>query len=132
MVIPTFVKQALSGKPITVFGDGRQSRCFTHVEDVVRALIGLIQEERAYGEVFNLGNDQEITIGELARNVREMTGSSSEIVYIPYDQAYEAGFEDMYRRVPSVAKVNALLGWRPTIGLPQILKDVIAYYSNGA
>jgi len=131
MVIPTFVKQALGGKPITVFGDGTQSRCFTHVRDVVRALAGLIEKEEAFGEVFNLGNDEEITIRELAQNVREMTKSASEIVYIPYDQAYEAGFEDMQRRVPSLDKIEQLLGWRPTIGLPQILRDVIAYHSNG-
>src|SRR5262249_13263642 len=108
MVIPTFVKQALGGKPITVFGDGTQSRCFTHVRDVVRALAGLIEKEEAFGEVFNLGNDEEITIRELAQNVREMTKSASEIVYIPYDQAYEAGFEDMQRRVPSLDKIEQL------------------------
>jgi len=131
MVIPTFVKQALAGKPITVFGDGTQSRCFTHVHDVVRALAGLIDKEQAFGEVYNLGNDQEITIRELASDVRELTGSSSEIVFIPYDQAYEAGFEDMHRRVPSLEKIHKLLGWRPKIGLPQVLRDVIAYHANG-
>jgi UDP-glucose 4-epimerase len=130
MVVPSFVKQALSGKPITVYGDGTQTRCFTHVSDVVRALIGLLETEKAYGEVFNLGNDHEITIRDLAKNVREMTGSSSEIVCIPYDQAYEAGFEDMARRVPSIEKVNALIGWRPTLGLPEILRDVIDFFKT--
>jgi UDP-glucose 4-epimerase len=130
MVIPTFVKQALAGQRITVYGDGRQSRCFTHVSDITRALASLLETEQAYGEVFNLGNDEEITIEQLARNVREMTGSQSEIAYIPYDEAYEAGFEDMSRRVPSLAKIERLLGWRPTIGLHQILSDVIAYFRN--
>src|SRR5215471_10192320 len=109
MVVPTFVRQALAGKPITVYGDGKQSRCFGHVRDVVRALVSLMETDRAYGEVFNLGNTQEISIGNLARQIREMSGSKSEIVHIPYDEAYEAGFEDMPRRVPCLDKVHALL-----------------------
>jgi UDP-glucose 4-epimerase len=133
MVIPTFVRQALAGKPITVYGDGTQSRCFGHVRDVVRALATLMETPRAYGEVFNIGNNQEITIGDLARQVREMTGSKSEIALIPYDEAYEAGFEDMPRRIPSLEKVHTFIGWKPQIGLPQILSDVIEYWrTSGA
>jgi nucleoside-diphosphate-sugar epimerase len=125
MVVPNFVRQALAGQPITVFGDGKQSRCFTHVADVVRALIGLMDNEASYGNVFNIGNNVEISIGDLARQVREMCGSKSEIVYVPYDKAYEEGFEDMARRVPDLSKIKAAIGWQPTIALPQILSDVI-------
>jgi UDP-glucose 4-epimerase len=128
MVVPNFVRQALSGRPITVFGDGTQSRCFTHVNDVVRALIALMEKETAYGQVFNIGNDKEITIGDLARQVREMCGSKSEIVFIPYEKAYEEGFEDMARRVPDLGKIEAHIGWKPAILLPQILTDVIEHH----
>jgi UDP-glucose 4-epimerase len=128
MVVPNFVRQALSGKPITVFGDGKQSRCFTHVSDVVRALIGLMENEANYGHVFNIGNNNEITIGDLAKQVREMCASKSEITYVPYEKAYEQGFEDMPRRVPDIAKISAAIGWKPTIALPQILTDVIEYH----
>src|SRR4051812_1876388 len=128
MVVPNFVKQALSGKPITVFGDGKQSRCFTHVNDVVRALIGLMEKESHYGQVFNIGNNNEISIGDLAKQVREMCSSKSEIVNIPYDKAYEQGFEDMPRRVPDIAKITSAIGWKPTIALQQILSDVIDYH----
>jgi UDP-glucose 4-epimerase len=127
MVVPNFVRQALSGQPITVFGDGKQSRCFTHVADVVRALIGLMDYEPGYGNVFNIGNNYEITIGDLARQVREMCSSKSEIVNIPYEKAYEQGFEDMPRRVPDLNKIKNAIGWQPTIALPQILGDVIEH-----
>jgi UDP-glucose 4-epimerase len=127
MVVPNFVRQALAGKPITVYGDGKQSRCFTHVTDVVRALIGLMDHESSYGQVFNIGNNNEITIADLAKQVREMCSSSSEIVYIPYEKAYEHGFEDMPRRVPDLSKIGNAIGWRPSIALPQILTDVIEY-----
>jgi UDP-glucose 4-epimerase len=130
MVVPTFVKQGLAGKPITVYGDGNQSRCFTHVRDVVQALADLMLHEEAYGQVYNIGNDQECTITELAGMVREATGSKSELQYIPYSQAYEAGFEDMQRRVPSIEKINALLGWKPTVSLPEIIQDVIDFHSR--
>ncbi len=130
MVVPTFVKQGLAGKPITVYGDGTQSRCFTHVKDIVRALTELMLREEAYGQVYNLGNDQEISIGDLARNVREITGARSEIQYIPYDQAYEPGFEDMHRRVPSLDKLEGLLGWRPHTTLSEILSDVVQFISS--
>jgi UDP-glucose 4-epimerase len=127
MVIPTFVRQALAGQPITVFGDGTQSRSFTYVGDVVRAMVALINEPKAVGQVFNIGNGREITIRELAQRVKQMTGSSSPIVTIPYEQAYEAGFEDMPRRVPAIAKLDALVGYAPTVDLDEILARVIAY-----
>jgi len=125
MVIPNFVRQALAGHPITVFGDGTQSRSFTYVGDVVRAVVALINEPRAIGQVFNIGNGNEITIADLAEKVKALTGSPSEIVRIPYDQAYESGFEDMPRRVPDISKVNALIGYRPTVELDEILEKVI-------
>jgi len=131
MVVPNFVRQALAGQPITVYGDGKQSRCFCHVADVIRALIGLMEKPEAYGNVFNIGNHQEITILDLAKQVREVTGSKSEIAFIPYEKAYEQGFEDMPRRVPDTSKVKNLIGWQPTIGLPQILSDVVEYYRRG-
>ena len=126
MVVPTFVQQALGGKPITVFGDGTQSRSFTYVGDVVRAVIALINEPRAVGEVFNIGNGREISIADLALLIKEMTGSQSPIVTIPYDQAYEEGFEDMPRRVPDISKIRALVGYEPTVELDEILTRVIA------
>jgi UDP-glucose 4-epimerase len=128
MVIPNFVRQALAGQPITVFGDGRQSRSFTYVGDVVRAVVALMDEPRAVGQVFNIGNGHEITIGDLAERIRTLTGSQSEIVRIPYDQAYEAGFEDMPRRVPDIAKIKALVGYAPTVELDEILTRVIEHF----
>jgi UDP-glucose 4-epimerase len=128
MVIPNFVRQALAGQPITVFGDGSQSRSFTYVGDVVRAMVALIDEPRAIGQVFNIGNGREITIGELAAKVKKMTGSSSEIVTIPYEKAYEAGFEDMPRRVPDIARIRALVGYEPTVELDETLTRVIEYF----
>ena len=129
MVIPNFVRQALAGQPITVFGDGTQSRSFTYVGDVVRALVALIDEPRAVGQVFNIGNGHEITIGDLAEKVEALTGSASEIVPIPYDQAYEAGFEDMPRRVPDITRrSSALIGYKPTVELDEILERVIEYF----
>ena len=132
MVVPTFVKQALSGQPLTVFGDGTQSRCFTHVRDVVAALISLMQRPEAYGQVFNIGNTEEISIRNLAEEVVRRTGSASPITLVPYEKAYEPGFEDMPRRIPDVRKIERLIGWRPTIGLAQILDDVVASFrENG-
>jgi len=128
MVIPNFVRQALAGQPITVFGDGTQSRSFTYVGDVVRAMVALIDEPRAIGQVFNIGNGKEITIGELAAKVKKMTGSSSEIVTIPYEKAYEAGFEDMPRRVPDIARIRALVSYEPTVELDETLTRVIEYF----
>jgi UDP-glucose 4-epimerase len=130
MVIPNFVRQALANQPITVFGDGRQSRSFTYVGDVVDALVRLVQEPRAVGQVFNIGNAGEISILDLAQKVRTMTDSSSEIVLIPYDQAYEAGFEDMPRRVPDLRKIDGLIGYRPQVQLDEILARVIDHFKN--
>jgi UDP-glucose 4-epimerase len=125
MVVPSFVRQALVGEPITVHGDGRQCRCFCHVKDVVRAMADLMETEDAVGEVFNIGSSEEIAIMDLAERVRLACGSDSEIRLVPYEEAYEAGFEDMRRRVPDISKIGALLGWRPTRTLEQILEDVI-------
>jgi UDP-glucose 4-epimerase len=127
MVVPSFVRQALAGQPITVFGDGKQSRCFTHVSDSVRGLIGLLEKESAFGQVFNLGGTVEISMAELAKKVRELCRSRSEIVLVPYEKAYEEGFEDMPRRVPDISKIGALIDWRPVIGMDQILTDVIDF-----
>jgi UDP-glucose 4-epimerase len=128
MVIPNFVRQALAGHPITVFGDGTQSRSFTYVGDVVRAMVALIAEPRAVGQVFNIGNGAEISIGELAALVKRMTASSSEIVHVPYDQAYEAGFEDMPRRVPDISRIRHLVGYEPTVELEETLARVIEHF----
>jgi len=125
MVIPTFVRQALAGQPITVFDDGTQKRCFCHVKDVVGALAGLMEREEAYGEVFNVGSTEEVSMMELAERVRAAVGSNSEITTTPYNEAYEAGFEDMRRRLPDIGKINDLLGWRPGRDLNGILEDVI-------
>jgi len=125
MVVPTFVRQALAGEPITVFGDGTQSRSFTYVGDVVGALLKLMVEPRAIGEVFNIGNIEEVTIQQLAERVRDITGSSSPIVTIPYEEAYEAGFEDMPRRVPELSKIHALIGYEPAVGLDEIIRRVV-------
>ena len=127
MVIPTFVRQALTGAPITVYGDGKQTRSFTDVGDVVVGLLKLMTEPRAIGQVFNLGNREEVSIGELAERVRAATDSSSEIVFIPYDEAYDAGFEDMPRRVPDLTKIQQLVDYRPTLVLDEILRRVIAH-----
>lgn len=127
MVVPNFVRQALEGKEITVYGDGSQSRCFTHVSDVVGALMKLIETSEATGEVYNIGSDQEVTILQLAERVKALTEADSTITFLPYDKAYEAGFEDMLRRVPDISKVRDLIGYQPTYKLDEILKDVIAY-----
>jgi UDP-glucose 4-epimerase len=131
MVLPTFVRQALLGHPITVFGDGTQSRSFTYVGDVVDALVALAQEPRAIGQVFNVGNTGEVTICDLARRVKALAGSESPIQHIPYDQAYEAGFEDMPRRVPDITKVRQLIGYEPKLGLDDIIRRVIAHFREG-
>jgi UDP-glucose 4-epimerase len=127
MVIPRFVQQALDGGPITVFGDGTQSRCFGWVGDVVGALIRLSREPRAFGQVFNIGNDREITIGALARLVRDRVDPELRIDHIPYEKAYETGFEDMMRRVPDLAKIKALIGYRPTLGVAEIVDRVLDF-----
>lgn len=125
MVLPTFVRQSLAGEPLTVFGDGSQTRSFADVSDVVRALAGLMDHPQAVGDVFNIGNPEEISIRGLAELVKEATGSASTIVTVPYDEAYESGFEDMPRRVPDIAKIRELLGWNPTLALPEIVARVV-------
>jgi UDP-glucose 4-epimerase len=127
MVLPTFVRQALAGNPITVFGDGTQSRSFTYVGDVVDALTRLAGEPRAIGQVFNIGNVGEVSMMELAEKVKAMTASSSPIQIIPYDKAYEAGFEDMPRRVPDISKIRELIGYEPKMDLDQIIHSVIEH-----
>jgi UDP-glucose 4-epimerase len=126
MVIPNFVNQALRGLSITVHGDGSQTRCFGHVKDVVPALVELITRPAAFGKVFNIGNNEEVSISQVAENVLKKTGSKSEIKKIPYDQAYPPGFEDMQRRVPDLSKIGAIIGYRPTRNLDVILDDVIS------
>jgi UDP-glucose 4-epimerase len=128
MVIPNFVRQALAGEPITVFGDGTQSRAFTHVFDVVGALVKLVQEQAAVGQVVNIGNTEEVTITALAERVRQLCGSSSTIKFIPYEEAYDSGFEDMPRRVPDLSKVHAMIGYEPRHSLDDILVQVIDYF----
>jgi UDP-glucose 4-epimerase len=127
MVLPTFVRQALAGQPLTIFGDGTQSRSFTYVGDVVDALVRLTNEPRAVGEVFNIGNTGEISMLDLAERVRQLTGSRSPLQFIPYDQAYESGFEDMPRRVPDISKIRDLVGYEPKMALDEIIQTVITY-----
>ena len=131
MVVPRFVRAALHGHPLEVYGDGQQTRCFTYVGDVVAALLGLLDEPRAIGEVFNIGNPEEVSINDLARRIIELTDSTSQITHIPYEQAYERGFEDMRRRVPSIEKIHALIGYQPAKTLDQILDIVIEAERNG-
>jgi UDP-glucose 4-epimerase len=126
MVVPTFVRQALAGERITVYGDGTQSRSFTYVGDVVGALLALMVEPQAIGQVFNIGNTEEVSIATLAARIKAETGSSSPIVTIPYDQAYEEGFEDMPRRVPDLGKIEALIGYQAKVGLNEIIQRVVA------
>jgi UDP-glucose 4-epimerase len=128
MVIPSFVRQALAAQPLTVYGDGRQRRCFCHVRDVVRALSDLVVCESAYGGIFNIGSQEEISIGDLAHEVVRAAGSESEITYVPYQDAYGPGFEDMVRRIPDIEKVQRRIGWKPSTSLAQILDEVIAYH----
>jgi UDP-glucose 4-epimerase len=130
MVLPTFVRQALAGQPITVFGDGTQTRSFTYVADVVDALVKLAQEPRAIGEVFNVGNTEEVTIRELAERVKRITGSGSSVQLVPYDEAYEAGFEDMPRRVPDISKVHNLIGYQPRLTLDEIVCRVVESFQK--
>ena len=131
MVLPNFVRQALAGQPLTVFGDGGQSRCFCHVEDTVRALADLLQTEETAGEVYNIGSDEEITIRDLASRVIEMTGSDSNISLIPYEEAYAPGFEDMRRRVPDLRKLRRAIGFSPSHDLESIIRSVTEHMRVG-
>lgn len=130
MVLPTFVQSALLGKPITVYGDGNQTRSFTHVKDVIEAVVRLMAEPLAEGDVFNIGNDMEITINDLAQKVKKMTGASSKIEHIPYEKAYGPGFEDMERRCPNIEKIRKLLGFAPLHDLETIIHSVIDYFKE--
>jgi len=130
MVLPRFVSAALNNDPLSVYGSGDQIRCFCHIDDVVRALLLVIDSDKAIGEVFNVGNNQQIFIMELAKKVIEITGSNSSIEKIAYEKAYPEGFEDMQRRVPDISKIKQVLGWTPEINLDQIIKDIAAYNSK--
>ena len=130
MVIPRFVVQALKGEPITVYGDGKQMRCFAYVKDVVEAIINLAHHKEAFGEIFNVGNDEPVTILELAQRIKTKTNSKSEIVFVPYGEAYEEGFEDMRIRTPDLTKIKALIGYDPKYKLDMILNKVIEYFSD--
>jgi UDP-glucose 4-epimerase len=125
MVIPNFVRQALLNEDITVFGDGSQTRCFTHVADVVDALVRVMEDDRSAGEVFNIGSNMEVTILELAQRVKCLTHSQSDIRFVPYGEAYEEGFEDMMRRVPDISKIRQLIGYQPNTDLDKLLMSVI-------
>lgn len=130
MVLPNFVQSALLGKPISVYGEGTQSRSFTHVNDVVGAITKLMDEPSAEGEIFNVGNNKEVTINELAQKVKEMTDSDSEIEHIPYEKAYGPGFEDMKRRCPNIKKINKLIGFKPSYDLEAMIQSVIDYFKE--
>jgi UDP-glucose 4-epimerase len=132
MVIPRLVEQALTGKPLTVYGDGQQTRCFCNVKDTVRAVLALAAEPKAVGEIFNVGSQEEITIRALAERIRARAQSQSPIVLVPYDEAYAKGFEDMYRRVPSLDKIKAAIGWQPTLSLDHTLDEIIAHFRASA
>jgi UDP-glucose 4-epimerase len=125
MVVPRFVDQALAGRPLTVYGEGTQRRCFSHVQDVVGALALLMRQEDAYGEVLNVGSQEEVSILELAQRVIALAGSTSEISLIPYDEAYEEGFEDMHRRIPDIERVGDMIGWQPARRLDDIVIDML-------
>ncbi|MDQ7827800.1 MAG: GDP-mannose 4,6-dehydratase [Armatimonadota bacterium] len=128
MVVPRFVRQALAGQPITVYGDGTQRRSFAWVGDVANAMVALIRSPDAVGQVFNVGHTKEISILELARLIKELAGSRSEIVFVPYDEAYEEGFEDMPRRLPDLTKIQRTIGYEPSMDLPEMLERIIAYH----
>jgi UDP-glucose 4-epimerase len=127
MVVPRFVRQALAGQSLTVYGDGQQSRCFTYVGDAVRAIVALADNPAAVGQVYNIGSTQEVTIEELARRTILLADSPSDLAFVPYDQAYEKGFEDMRRRVPDISRIGELVGWHPEVDLDGILRSVIGY-----
>jgi UDP-glucose 4-epimerase len=132
MVVPRFVSAAVNGEVLNVYGSGEQIRCFCHVSDAVRALLLVMDSDKAIGEVFNVGNNEQISIMDLAKKVITVTGSSSAIEMMDYEKAYPAGFEDMERRVPDISKIKRVLGWQPEIGLEQIIKDIAAHNSDKA
>lgn len=128
MVIPTFVQNALLGKPLIIYGDGKQTRSFAHVNDVVSAMVNLMNHPRAVGDVFNIGGEEEISINELAKKIKKMTGSNSEIIHISYEEAYGKGFEDMKRRIPNISKIKKLIGFKQTYNLDETIKSIIEYF----
>jgi UDP-glucose 4-epimerase len=130
MVVPRFVEAALHGSPLSVYGTGNQSRCFCHVYDAVAAVLALIDSEAAVGQVFNVGNDVEISIGDLAKKVIDVTSSSSSIEMVPYEDAYAPGFEDMQRRIPDISKIKSVIGWSPKFGLDAIIKDIAGFIGH--
>lgn len=130
MVIPRFVRQALAGEPITVYDDGGMTRCFCNVRDVVRGIQALVDSPKAEGQVFNLGSQEEISIRDLAERVKQRVGSESPLRFIPYNQAYDGGFEDMRRRVPDISKIRKLVGWSPAIALDATLDEIISYFRS--
>jgi UDP-glucose 4-epimerase len=130
MVVPRFVSAALKNEPLQVYGSGDQIRCFCHVDDAVRALLNVMSSEKAIGQVFNIGNNQQISIMELACKIIEITNSKSQVIKVPYEEAYSEGFEDMQRRVPDISKIRNMLGWSPEIDLDQIIKDIAAFHTN--
>jgi UDP-glucose 4-epimerase len=127
MVIPRFVERALAGRPLEIHGDGTQTRCFCHVADTIRALKGLMEADGVSGEIFNVGSQERIRILDLAQRVLDATGSASELSFVPYDEVYGQGIEDMHHRVPSTAKVAAAVGWQPSLDLERILQDVVEH-----
>ena len=130
MVVPRFVKQALLNQPITVYGDGKQTRSFLYIDDAIRAIIALVHEKKAVGDVFNIGNPHSISILELARRIKRLTNSKSKIVFVPYERAYEKGFEDMRHRRPDVSKIRSLTGFHPEVGMDELLKRTIQYFER--
>ena len=130
MVVPRFIEQAISGKPITIYGDGNQTRSFAYVSDIVDGMVSLASHPGAIGEIFNLGGEQEITVSDLAKKVKRLTKSNSEIVYLPYEEVYGEGFEDMRHRIPDISKIRNLIGYVPRVGLDDALKKTIEYHRN--
>lgn len=130
MVIPRFIGQALRNEPLTIYGDGCQTRTFTYVGDLVAGVLALVDEPRAEGEIFNIGGEEEISINELARRIKALTGSTSPLIHIPYEEAYQEGFEDMERRLPDIGKIKNLMGYRNTVGLDEMLRRIIEHESN--
>lgn len=131
MVVPRFVKQALLGKPITIYGDGEQTRCFTHIDDVIKAIEIVMNEKKCEGQIFNIGNPDEHSINDLAAIIRKMTNSNSTIEHIPYEKAMGSNFEDMRRRVPDITKIKKYANWEPKLYLKEIIEDIIEYQKNG-
>ncbi|MBA7620649.1 Bifunctional polymyxin resistance protein ArnA [subsurface metagenome] len=129
MVVPRFIKQALSGEPITIYGDGNQTRCFGYIEDIVNALIGLMGNSKAYGQIFNVGSDEEISIKELAQKIKGLTEGKSRIDFIPYEEVYGLDFEDMLHRRPDLSKLKETIGYQPKFTLEESLKKIIDYFN---